>query len=329
MVGIMGAGCAQPVPRVPPPAPGYETTRRDYEPVKPLSPQGPVAIAGPQPFYDEPLLIDTPPEARRFVEAYRQVGRPRIVIFVNRTLEGQIVPAAGDEGPAKTVEKTRKATTGVNVESRDYRFSADRSGEKIRDTRDKFQTTGAGEYTERTVVYLHPGEYDEIQAKGIDYGMMEMLLTDWMSADNQVAIVSPLMARKKLTAEQVKELESGRPQVLSEIAKQLDADILIQIQARPTRQTGRGLELRILADVMDLQRGESLARGAVDLEPPLDKIQMNRYTRFLARKLMDGMATTWSLPPAPAPEKGAAPPPANDKGLGPRLDNPPPGNQNR
>ena len=40
------------------------------------------------------------------------------------------------------------------------------------------------------------------------------------------------------------------------------------------------------------------ARAAVDVQPPLDKLQANKYTRFLARKLMDGMTTTWSAPPA-------------------------------
>lgn len=279
-MGLVGLiGCAQPVPRVPPPAPGYETSRRDYEPVKPMPAPQSAAMAGPQPFYDEPLLIDSPPEAKRFVDAYRQVGRPRIVVFVNRTLEGHIIPASGDRN-------------------------------------------------DRPDVYLQSGEYDEIQAKSIDYGMMEMLMTDWMSADNQVAIVSPIMARKKLTAEQIRDLESGRLQVLSEVAKQLDADILVQVQARPTRQTGRGLELRILADAIDIQRGESLARGAVDLEPPLDKIQLNRYTRFLSRKLMDGMTTTWMSAPAPAQDTKPAPPPSNDKGLGPRLDSAPPATQN-
>ena len=33
-----------------------------------------------------------PPEQRAFVNAYNRVGRPRIAVFVNRTLQGEIVP---------------------------------------------------------------------------------------------------------------------------------------------------------------------------------------------------------------------------------------------
>ena len=290
-VTLLGAamqlGCRDntpPVPAVAPPAPGQDTFRRDYEPVKPLPPQGPDAVPGPTPFADEPLLIDTPPEAGRYVEVYRQVGRPRLVVFVNRTIEGQLIPSGG------------------------------------------------GEYTDRTVEYLQPGEYDEVQAKAIDYGMMETLLTDWLSADGKVMMVSPLLARKKLTDAQINDLQKGRQQMMQEVAEQLDADVLIQVQARITKQSAAGQSVRIVAEAMNTRGGDSLARATVDMDPPLAKAQLNKYTRFLSRKLMDGMASTWSNPatkdrPAPSQPPAAQSPspepsgsPSPDKGLGPRLD---------
>ena len=164
--------------------------------------------------------------------------------------------------------------------------------------------------------------------------MMEMLLADWMGADGKVTILTPTLVRKKLTDQQIKDMQAGRPQVLAEIAEGLDADILIQVQARPTRQTPRGLDVRILAEAMNLRGGESLARAAVDMEPPLDKIQLNTYTRFMSRKLMDGMIQTWTSPPPardddrPAPaqnEPKPAPTPIEPQGgLGPRLNPPTP-----
>lgn len=46
-----------------------------------------------------------------------------------------------------------------------------------------------------------------------------------------------------------------------------------------------------------MRDGQSLARGSVDIMTPLDKIQVNNFTRFTARKLMDGMTQTWTQPP--------------------------------
>ncbi len=254
------SGCRDASPevqRVPTPSPGRDTTRSEYDHPKPLpSPDPDANRLGPAPFYDEPLVVDIPAEAKHFVETYKQVGKPRIVVFVNRGLDGQILPV-----------------------------------------------TDPGRYTTSKDIFLRPGQYDEVRAKQIDYEMMELLLADWMSADNQVTIISPRTARRQLTDQELKDLQAGNPQALADVGRRLDADILIQVQAKPTRQTEQGLEVRVIAEAINIKGGESLARAAVDVQPPLDKIQTNRHTRFLARKLMDGMTTTWSTPaPAKKPE---------------------------
>ena len=105
------------------------------------------------------------------------------------------------------------------------------------------------------------------------------------------------MVRRALTDEQVQALEQGRPQVLREIAQQLDTDILVQVQARPTRQTPQGMHLRLVVEAFNIEGGQSIGRAMVDLPPPLEKTTINKYTRFLARKLMDDMISTWSAPP--------------------------------
>jgi len=251
------AGCRDASPetqRVPTPAPGHDTHRTEYDRAKPLPGPDETVAHGPTPFYDEPLVVDSPPEAKAFVDMYRQVGKPRIVVFVNRGLDGQILPVVD-----------------------------------------------AGKYTTAKDVYLRPDQYDETKARQIDYEMMEVLLADWMSADNKVSIVSPTTVRRELTAQEQADLQAGKPNALSEVGKRLDADVLIQVQAKPTKQAAEGgLELRVIAEAINIKGGESLARAAVDVVPPLDKVQTNRSTRFLARKLMDGMTSTWSAPAAPA-----------------------------
>ena len=94
-------------------------------------------------------------------------------------------------------------------------------------------------------------------------------------------------------------MQSGRPTVGRELAQELDAHVLVQVQAHPTQQTQAGLQVRMIAEAIDLKHdGASLARAVVDVPAPLDKVQINKYTRFLSRKLMDGMIGSWqSLSP--------------------------------
>jgi hypothetical protein len=229
---------------------------RDPLPEKPLPPQGPDDLPAPA-FNDPPLISEHLPEQRAFVDAYRRVGRPRILVFVNRSLEGEILPVNGPP-------------------------------------------------LHRDDAYLQPGQYDEASAKSIDYQAMETVLTDWLSANGQVQIVSPVMSRQRLTDEQYKDLQSGRPRMLGEVARQLDADVLVEAQAHPTRQTPEGLQIRLVAEAINVKGGESIARALVDISPPLDRPQINKFTRFLARKLMDGMMGSWD---APGPAQSGANPP--------------------
>src|SRR3712207_8022554 len=71
----------------PPPVPLRE--RDEY---KPLPDRARGSQVPPPPYDDVPLVNQRPPEQRAFVEAYEGVGRPRILVFVNRTLEGDIIP---------------------------------------------------------------------------------------------------------------------------------------------------------------------------------------------------------------------------------------------
>lgn len=248
-IGIigMGVGCidnSPPPPRVPVPSNdrGAVVTRSD-DGIKPIAPNP--AYQPAPPFADEPLIIQQPPEQPAFVDAYRKVGSPRIVVLVNRSL-------AANPG-------------------------------------------------QDTAGYLNPGEYDEINARNVDYQAMETILTDWLACGGQVTIISPTMVRQRLTDQQYTELQQGRPQVQAEMINQLGADILVQLQARPTKQTLQGLEIRLLGEALNVKGGESLARAVVDVPPPLTKPQLNEYTRYVARKMMDDMLGAWGAPTPAAP----------------------------
>jgi len=315
IVGLTGlpilSGCrdnSPPPSRVAIPAVGNPDLVRRYDAPKPLPGQDEPRYEAPAPMYnDVPLLNQRPPEQAAFVQAYRRVGQPRVLIFVNRTLEGDIVPVNKTE-PIGSIDYRRTTSTGVTHEQTSTGTYDDYWRRASGNVNEKFSTTGPGEYRETLDVYLKPGQYDEVQAKSLDYEAVENILTDWIAANGQTNVVSPLMARERLTDEQVKELQSGRPRVVGELVQQLQADVLIQVQARPTRQTRAGLEVRLIAEALNTRGGQSIGRAVVDIPAPLEKTTINKYTRFVARKLMDDMTGTWNnapLAPTPVEATGA------------------------
>jgi hypothetical protein len=309
MVVVQWGCAAPPPPRVPVPPPNARGPIVEPERVKPLPDQTENEERLQPGYEDAPLLVQRPPEQRAFVDAYRRVGSPRIAVFVNRTLEGNVLPVNGAEEPSVSVRSSQKSTSGVEVETHTDSGHGDAWHNRYRETTDKFKSNGPGEYTESVDVYLRPGQYDEVQAKSLDYEAIENILTDWLAANGQIAIMSPTMVRQRLSDQQVKDLQSGRPQVLREVAQQLDTDILVQAQAHPTKQTPQGLQVRVIVEALNIRDGLSIGRAVVDIPPPLDKPQISTYTRYLARKIMDDMTGTWTSPqpPAAGEAQGSAP----------------------
>jgi len=314
-LGISILGChdnSPPPPRVPVPS---ADRREAYAPSE--TPRKPVENnwAAPTPGYDDqPLVSQRPPEQRAFVDAYNRVGRPRMTVFINRTLEGDLLPINNND-PILSVEQSRKSNSAVTVERRDSTDSRGYYDRSHSQSTDKFESKGPAEYKEKTDIYLRPGEYDEVSAKNLDYNAIENIMSDWLAANGQTIMISPGMAREKLTDDQLKDIQSGRPRVMSEIVRQLGVDVLIQVQEHPTRQTAQGLEVRIIAEAINTRGGQSIGRAVVDVPPPLTKTTINTYTRYLARALMSGMTDTWTAMannPPPPPPAGSAPPPRTE-----------------
>jgi hypothetical protein len=135
-------------------------------------------------------------------------------------------------------------------------------------------------------------------------------------------------------------MQQGRARVLNDVARNLNADILVQVQARPTHQSETGLEIRLIAEAIDVPHGEAIGHAVVPLHPPLITENINESTRFVARKLMIDMMGAWSAPgpaggnnppggppapgqqPAPGETRPLAPPPPTGPGTPPPT--PPP-----
>jgi hypothetical protein len=125
----------------------------------------------------------------------------------------------------------------------------------------------------------------------IDFNAVEAIMTDWLAADGQVTLIAPTIARRQLS----------NPQTRNELAQQLAAQVVIYVQAATTPNSPDGKDLRIVAQAINTQGGQQIGRAVVDVPPMLDKPQINDYTRYLARKLMDDMTETWNTMPAQAP----------------------------
>jgi hypothetical protein len=140
--------------------------------------------------------------------------------------------------------------------------------------------------------------------KGLDSQAIENTLSDWMSSNGQVTLISPTVARSKLSEDQIKGVQNSSSKSLGEVADQLGVDVVIRVEAEPTDQYPKVDRIRLVSEALNTKDAISLGHAFVDMPIPLEKPQINEYTRYLARKLMDDMTGTWTAP-APASAEGS------------------------
>ena len=132
------------------------------------------------------------------------------------------------------------------------------------------------------------GRRDELDVADIDYETVENILSDWFAADGRVDLLSPT-ERERLSREETQNLQSDRPQR----ERAGGADVIVRVRAQQTRQSRLGDVIRLVGEAVNTEDGRSIGRAVIDVPPPLDKPQLNKYTRFIARRLMDQMTRTW------------------------------------
>jgi hypothetical protein len=304
----MMAGCQPPPPANVPVQAAPPPRTYSLDTPKPLPDQS--ADEPPPPAFNDPPLIDQQlPEEAWFVDAYNHVGRPRIAVFVNRTLDGGLIQS--QDIPISSVDTVQHTTGGVSVQHSEGGGYSDIYGGGGEHQRDSFSSNGPAEYHETTTVYLHPGQYDDADLQGLDYQEMESLLTDWMGCSGHVALIAPDFVRSKLNDQQLGDLQAGKANGLNDVAQATQADILVQFQAHPVRRGG-GIVVLLVGEAVNVRDGESISHASVEMPTPIDRYELNNFTRFLARKLIHGMVQTWSSapPPPPGPGSQGGPPPA-------------------
>src|SRR5437588_2128938 len=126
---MISVGCADrneapPPPRSRIPDRPVRVPIHEYDETKPLPDHARGSQVDAPPYDDVPLVNQGVPEQRAFVDAYNAVGRPRILVFVIRTLEGEIVPV-NPQDPYVSVERSRTSRGDVRIDSRDTRARDD------------------------------------------------------------------------------------------------------------------------------------------------------------------------------------------------------------
>lgn len=151
----------------------------------------------------------------------------------------------------------------------------------------------------------YPGDTNE-QIDRIDYDAVENVMIGWLAADGKVVMVSP-----RLGATQGRAMNTeGRQGVLQSAAREGGIDVLVHVQARMTRHYGEQPGVRLVAEAVNTQGGESIARAFIDMPPNMEKPIIGERTRYLARKLMQDMTNFWENAPLSSPQPSRPPAPS-------------------
>jgi len=242
-----------------------------------------------------------------FVAAYAKRS-PRIMVFVNRTIQGDPLPKDGMDEVLR-VEKTQSATGAVAVNNTNTVTGASQStaagfyGSSAananinRNNSSSFTSGGPASYTSSTVVKKPMDKFDIFGATSDDYSMIEASIVQYFDNSGKVRVQDSEAARSKLDREQVLRLENGDPAANRLLAQEFQADVLIRVTAKPTTQAGGGPAIRLIAKAVSTTDARNLGMTTVDMPLPMSKPNINVYTRYLSGQLMGQMALKWAQPP--------------------------------
>ena len=297
----------------PPPAPQPQPGPAPMAPGAPQPPQAPLPPAAVAPVPNAAQIASAAnalPEEEAFVQAYTSRRSPRIMVFVNRTIQGDILPKDNLEELIR-VEEKHTATGGVKVSSENsastqaniagssagYAGSSVSSANinKTKTDKSNFESTGPADYSKTTSVKVAPDKLDEIGASRTDYDMIELSLIDYLDCGGRVHVFDSESVRGKLDREKILRIENSDPAAVKLLNTELQTDVLIQVKATPTRhsQWPNGA-VRLTVRALSTTDGRNLAAAFVDMPLPMTKDAVNIFTRYLAQKVMTKLTAVWS-----------------------------------
>jgi|GEM_PF-1790975 len=307
--GLSGCEKEQGRVYVPPP-----NDPRAYQPVPQHKPLPQEAFAPPPVDYSQQTRVESGPVIKNempFLKAYEARRMPRMMVFVNRTIQGDPLPKDGLEELIR-IEEKHAATGAVNVASDKSvsgnsntnvagggytgSFAGNQNVNISRNDKSSFSSGGPAEYSKSTSIKLPADKYDVFGATAEDYEMIEASIVKYFDNSGKVQIKDSEAARSKLDREKVLRIENGDPAAARLLNTELQQDVLIRVTAKPTRHSSWGNAIRLQVKAIGLADARNLGTAFVDMPPQITKTNVNIYTRYLAEELMGEMAKKWSGP---------------------------------
>ncbi len=215
-----------------------------------------------------------------FVRAYEARRNPRMMVFVNRTIQGDPLPKDGLEELYR-IEKNVTATGRVSTKDSEGKWN----------TKDE-----SGTVTSRTLVKLPADKTDVFGATSSDYEMIEAALVQYFDNSGKVQIQDSEAARSKLDREKILRIENGDPAAAALLGTELQQDVLIRLTAKPTTHASWGNAVRLISKATSTTDGRNLGTAFVDMPLPISKTNVQLYGRYLTEVLMGEMVKKWSNP---------------------------------
>ncbi|HTW95464.1 MAG TPA: hypothetical protein VMD30_11750 [Tepidisphaeraceae bacterium] len=144
---------------------------------------------------------------------------------------------------------------------------------------------------------LSAGEYDPAAAQSLDLSALENDLSDFLSCQGTVRVMTPQFLAAHMTPQDVQDLADGNPRVLSDLQDRTGAGILIQLQVYPMQQNDSTLDAVIVAEALDTQTLRQIASVQQPVSLPIGSTELYESCRSLADELMKQMAKTWNATP--------------------------------
>ncbi|HEY4330367.1 MAG TPA: hypothetical protein VGN88_11570 [Phycisphaerae bacterium] len=273
--------------------------------IQPQQPQQPGMAGGPG--APGTLVISPSPSIKNedaFVATY-QKRSPRMMIFVNRTIEGD--PISNDRlQELMRVEHTQSSTGAVAVTnsntvtgsgqsaSAGFGGSSAASNNTNRNNSSSFTSGGPAQYNNTTSIKVAG---DNMGIGNDDYQMIEASITRYFDNSGKIRVQDSDAARSKLSREQLLRIENGDPAANRLLATELQADVLVRVTASPTTQAASGTPaIRLVAKAVGTTDARNLGTAFVDMPLPVSKTNINLYTQYLTSELMGQMALKWAQP---------------------------------
>ena len=266
-----------PPPRTAIPAPDDQ---KAYEPVPMPKPLPPDPSMQPQPVQN---TVGPAPSIRNedpFLKAYDNRRSPRLMVWVNRTIQGDPLPKDGLEELLR-IEKNTNISGAVSTT----------------DFNKTITTSGPTAIQHTTSVKMPADKTDSIGAAPEDYQMIEASIVKYFDNSGKVQIKDSDAARAKLSREQVLRIENSDPAAARLLSSELQQDVLIKVTAVPTNHSQWGKAVRLIAKATSTTDARILGSEFVDMPLPMTKPNINVFTRYLAEELMGDMAKKWLAPP--------------------------------